>query len=177
VIYIDSWLGNFGKTGARIRISFDSAKRKYKIVEFRFVAARRSGCRGQLDLPLTCGSTKNLGRHQHWWSANMPSIRLLMAATLAGGLAIVSAAQADDWHGYGGYHGGGYHGDGYHGYGYGGYHGYGYGAGAAAAGALVGAGIGAAIASGAYAAPPPPVYAPPPGYYYPPPPPAVYYGQ
>jgi hypothetical protein len=120
---------------------------------------------------LTCGSTKNLGRHQQWWSANMSSIRSLIAATLAVGLAIVPAAQADDWHGhgYGGYHG--------YGYGSGHYHGYGYGAGAAVAGGLIGAGVGAAIASGAYAAPPPPVYAPPPGYYYPPPPPAVYYGQ
>ena len=42
----------------------------------------------------------------------MPSIRLLMAATLAAGLAIVPAARADDWHGYG--HG--YGGDHYHGF-------------------------------------------------------------
>ena len=99
----------------------------------------------------------------------MPSMQLLMAATLAAGLAIVPAARADDWHGHG------YDGDRYHGYGGDHYHGYGYGAGAAAAGALVGAGIGAAIASGAYAAPPPVYYAPPPVYYAPPPP-AVYYG-
>jgi hypothetical protein len=89
----------------------------------------------------------------------MPSIRLLTAATLAAGLAIVPAAQADDWHGHG------YGGDHYHGYGYG------YGAGAAVAGGLIGAAI-----AGTYAAPPPVYYAPPPGYY-PPPPPAVYYGQ
>jgi hypothetical protein len=84
--------------------------------------------------------------------------RLMTAAVLTAGIALVPAAQARSWHGH-------Y----YH-------RGYGRGGGAAAAavvGGLVGLGVGAAIASQGYA-PPPVYYGPPPAYYAPPP--AVYYG-
>lgn len=110
---------------------------------------------------------------------------LLLAAPAVAVLLLAPAAQAD-WrgHGYGG-HGGGYyggHGGGY--YGHGGYYGRGggyyggYPAGAAiVGGALLGLGIGAAVA-GALA--PPVYYAPPPVYYAPPAvvyaPPRVVYG-
>jgi hypothetical protein len=71
------------------------------------------------------------------------------------------------WHG--GWHGGGWHG------GYGWHHGWGWHRGwypgAVIGGALLGLGVGAAIASGPYYyAPPPVVYAPPPPVVYAPPP-------
>ena len=101
---------------------------------------------------------------------------LLAAIPVVAGLLAATPANAY-WNrgyggGYGGYHGGyGYHGGGYYHGGYG-YHGGGcYGC-AGVAGAIVGLGVGAAIA-GAYApryyAPPPVVYAPPPVVYAPPP--------
>lgn len=86
------------------------------------------------------------------------TIRAVAALSLVGLLA-VAPAQARDWHGRGGY--GGYHRGG--------------GGGAAIAAGIIGLGLGAALASGAYAAPPPAYYGAPPGYYTPPPP-AVYYG-
>jgi hypothetical protein len=111
--------------------------------------------------------------------------RLLAASALAAAVGVMtlpSTAEAA-WHGGGGYaghgYGGGWHGGwggGYHG-GYGGYGyrggygwhgGWGWGPGVVG-GALLGLGVGAAIA-GAYA--PPPYYAP--GYYAPPP---AYYAQ
>src|SRR3954464_4213505 len=71
-------------------------------------------------------------RHQQSWRANMPSMRMLTVATLAAGLAIAPAARADDWHGHDDHH----HGD----------HHDGNDVGAAIAGGLIGAGVGAAIA-------------------------------
>lgn len=91
---------------------------------------------------------------------------LLIAAPVAVGLLGAPAAQAD-WHHNNGWHGGGWHGGG------GGWHGdrdwHHDDGGNAAAGALIGLGVGAliggAIASQYYAAPPPVAYAPPPPYY------------
>lgn len=90
------------------------------------------------------------------------SLHILIAAALAASLTVASAAEARDghdraWHGDRGHRRGGG------------------GVGAAVIGGLLGIGIGAALASGGYAAPPPAYYASPPGYYAPPPP-AVYYG-
>jgi hypothetical protein len=90
--------------------------------------------------------------------------RFLPTAALVAGLAIAPVAHAEHWHG-------GRH-----------YDHRGNNAAAAIVGGLVGLGVGAAIASGAYYGPPPAYYGPPPGYYapppgyYTPPPPAVYYG-
>jgi hypothetical protein len=90
------------------------------------------------------------------------SLRFFIAAAMVTALAVAPVAQARDWHDHGR---GGYRGDYRH-------HNN---AGAAIIGGLIGLGVGAAIASGGYAAPPPAYYAPAPGYYAPPPP-AVYYG-
>jgi len=92
-------------------------------------------------------------------------MRLLVTAVLVG-LVLAPVTQAREWRGhgrdYGHHHSGGD-------------------AGAAIIGGLIGLGLGAAIASGGYAAPPayygpPPVYYGPPSVYYPSAPPPVYYG-
>jgi len=92
-------------------------------------------------------------------------MRLLVTAVLVG-LVLAPVTQAREWRG--------------HGRDYGHHHGSGD-AGAAIIGGLIGLGLGAAIASGGYAAPPayygpPPVYYGPPSAYYPSAPPPVYYG-
>ncbi len=81
----------------------------------------------------------------------------LAAVTLAGALTATTALPASAAEH--GYHGGGHYAGGYHG----GYRGYGYrGYGGGAAAALIGLGVGAAIAGGGYYAYPPAYYAPPP---------------
>jgi len=93
--------------------------------------------------------------------------RSLAALAVAGTLGLTAIAPTPAqaaWHGGYGY---GWHG----GYGYRGgwgYRGYGWGPGAIVGGALLGLGVGAAVA-GAYAPPPAYYYPPPPAYYYPPP--------
>lgn len=106
-------------------------------------------------------------------------IKGIVAASLLAGATFAAAApaEAQRWHGGGGYYHGGY-GGGYHG----GWHRGGVSTGTAVAAGLLGLGVGAAIASsdrgpryyddGYYA--PPPAYGY--GYYAPPPPPPGYYG-
>jgi hypothetical protein len=126
------------------------------------------------------------------FTRNTTISRGLTAAAMAGAisLAVLAPAPAEAaWHGgfgSGGWHGGGWHG-GFGGYrgGWGGWHGgWGYRGGwypgAVVGGALLGLGVGAALAAPYYYAPPPayypppaPYYAPPPGYA--PPPPQGYY--
>ncbi len=105
-------------------------------------------------------------------------IKGIVAASLLAGatVAATAPAEAQRWHGGGGYYHGGYHD---------GWHRGGVSTGTAVAAGLLGLGIGAAIASsdrgpgyydgGYYAPPPPPAYGYGYGYYAPPPPPPVYY--
>ena len=93
----------------------------------------------------------------------------VLISTVLVGLSAAPIAQARDWHD----HGRGYDRGRDYGRDYG--HHRGGDEGAAIIGGLLGLGVGAAIASGGYAAPPPAYYGPAPGYYAPPPP-AVYYG-